>query len=169
MPPFVLTAGRLTAQSVREYGTLYITATSNAKYRAIRRGPASEMVAAKLMVLHPERVSSGTLGGTGWLRKGTAAQRFWEKIPAGEGSRTPAAIIRSNGKLAATEPQIKRFRVPVRVLVGDRDAVKQHYLAPLHRAGKDWTVVEIEDAGHIRCIIGKFFRDALPAWVRNSQ
>ena len=126
------------------------------------------MVAVKLMARHPDRVLSGTVGGMGWLRDGSALQKVWEKIPAREGGRTPAAFVQSIGKLAVSEEELKKIDVPVKVLVGDRDPVKRLYVTPLQQVRKDWPVVEIEDAGHITCILKKQFREELAGWVRKN-
>lgn len=126
------------------------------------------MVAVKLMAQYPDRVASATLGGMGWLRDGGALQRVWERMPAREGGRTPAAFGRSIGRLAVTEAELKKIDVPVMVLVGDRDPVKRLYVAPLQQVRKDWPVVEIEDAGHLNCILKKQFKDELTGWVRKN-
>jgi pimeloyl-ACP methyl ester carboxylesterase len=126
------------------------------------------MVAMKLMVEHPERVSAGLLGGMGWLRDGSALQRFWDQLPSREGGRTPAAFVRNVSKLAVTEEEVKRIRIPVEIVVGDRDPVKRLYVVPLERIRPDWPVVEIEGAGHLSCIVKPPFRDAVAAWVRRN-
>jgi pimeloyl-ACP methyl ester carboxylesterase len=127
------------------------------------------MVAMKFVASHPERVLSATIGGMGWFRDGSALQKFWEQMPARPGSRTPPAFIRGVGKLALTEEELKKIDIPVEVLVGDRDPVKPLYVDPLRRKRKDWPVIEIEDAGHINCIIKKQFREDLVGWVRSQS
>jgi pimeloyl-ACP methyl ester carboxylesterase len=124
------------------------------------------MVAFKLVATHPDRVLSATIGGMGWLRDGSRLQQVWQRLPAREGQRTPAAFIHSVGKLALTEEELKKIDVPVKILVGDRDPVKRMYVVPLQQARKNWPVVEIEDAGHVNCIIKKQFREEIAGWVR---
>ncbi|MEW6358713.1 MAG: alpha/beta hydrolase [Planctomycetota bacterium] len=119
------------------------------------------MITVKLMTLHPERVLSGTVCGMGWFREGSALQKIWERGPLREGSRTPAECIRSIGKLAVTEEEIKGIRVPVVVLVGDRDPVKPLYVAPLQQVRPDWPVIEIQDAGHLNCIMKTQFKEEI--------
>lgn len=123
------------------------------------------IVAVKFMVMHPERTLSGLDGGMGWLREGGMLQRVWARMPAQEGSRTPAVCIRSIGKLAVTADEIKGIKAPVEVVIGDRDPVKRLYVAPLQPVRKDWPVVEIKDAGHMDCIMKKEFRDAVTEWI----
>jgi pimeloyl-ACP methyl ester carboxylesterase len=123
------------------------------------------MIALKLIAEHPDRVRSGTLGGMGWLREGSGLQEFWERLPNREGSRTPSACVRSIGKLALTEEAVRGIKVPVEVLVGDRDPVERLYVVSLSRVRKDWPVVEIEGAGHLNCIIKEQFKDELKKWL----
>ena len=127
------------------------------------------IVAVKFMVMHPERTLSGLDGGMGWLREGGMLQRVWARMPAQEGSRTPAVCIRSIGKLAVTADEIKGIKAPVEVVIGDRDPVKRLYVAPLQPVRKDWPVVEIKDAGHMDCIMKKEFRDAVTDWVAKQK
>ncbi|MDR3633276.1 MAG: alpha/beta hydrolase [Isosphaeraceae bacterium] len=123
------------------------------------------MVAAKLLATHPERVSSGLIGGMGWFREGSGLQRVWERMGQRDRSPSTAAFLRGVGKLALTEDELKRIKVPVEVLVGDRDPINRMYVAPLRPLRHDWPVVEIEDAGHINCIMKPQFREAIAAWV----
>ncbi len=130
---------------------------------------AGGMVALKFLAQHPERALSGTIGGMGWLRQGSRLQAFWERIPAREGGRTPAAFIRGIADLALSEEELKKITVPVKVIVGDRDPVKRLYVAPLRHARPDWPVVEIEDAGHINCIVKPQFRSAVTGWIKERS
>jgi pimeloyl-ACP methyl ester carboxylesterase len=123
------------------------------------------MVAVKLMARHPDCVLSGTVGGMGWFRDGSRLQWVWEQMPVRDGARTPAACVRAVGKLAVTEEELKGIRVPVTVVVGDRDPVKRLYVAPLRVVRPDWPVVEVEGAGHLSCILRKQFADAIVGWV----
>jgi pimeloyl-ACP methyl ester carboxylesterase len=127
------------------------------------------MVAAKLVAAHPERVKSCLLGGMGWFREGSALQRVWGSMGGQKGGQLPQAFTRNVTKLALTEEELKRISLPVEVLVGDRDPVKQLYVAPLRRVRTDWPVVEVPDAGHINCIMKKQFRDEIGNWVRKNS
>ncbi|HET6324154.1 MAG TPA: hypothetical protein VFG04_05600 [Planctomycetaceae bacterium] len=60
-----------------------------------------------------------------------------------------------------TEDELKKIAAPVEVPVGDRDSVKQLYVAPLRRSRPDWSVVEIARAGHVTCIMKPEFRDEI--------
>jgi len=62
-----------------------------------------------------------------------------------------------------------KIKVPVQVLVGSRDPVKQLYVAPLEQVRKDWPVVEIPAAGHILWIAKPPFREEIAAWVRKNS
>jgi pimeloyl-ACP methyl ester carboxylesterase len=127
------------------------------------------MIALKLVALHPDRVRSVVLGGMGWMQEGSRLQDVWEKLPAQGASRTPAVCVKSIGKLAVTADALKAIRVPVIVLVGDRDPVKRLYVAPLQAARPDWPVVEIEDAGHLNCIVKKEFATEIAQWLDKSR
>jgi pimeloyl-ACP methyl ester carboxylesterase len=124
------------------------------------------LVALKLTSMHPDRVRSLLLGGMGWLRDGSALQKVWEKLPSSERGRTPAAFVRSVGKFALKESDLKKIDIPVKVVVGDRDPVKRLYVMPLQQVRKDWPVVDIKGAGHINCVVKEQFRDEVVSWVR---
>jgi pimeloyl-ACP methyl ester carboxylesterase len=123
------------------------------------------MIAMKVMVVHPERVLSGALGGMGWMREGSFLQGFWEKLGGGDGSAAPLLAMRSFGKLAVTEEDLKGIKMPVTVLVGDRDPCKKLYVEPLTQVRKDWPVVVIEGAGHLDCIMKAQFKDEIRKWL----
>jgi pimeloyl-ACP methyl ester carboxylesterase len=115
------------------------------------------MVALKLIAEHPDRVISGTLGGAGWLREDSILQKIWAHM------RTPGA--RSITELALTADQLKAIRIPVEILVGDRDPMKKLYVEPLESVRSDWRVIEIEGAGHLNCIFKKQFIDEIEKWL----
>jgi pimeloyl-ACP methyl ester carboxylesterase len=123
------------------------------------------MVALKLIATHPDRVLSGTLGGMGWLREGGGLQRVWEHLSLGRSGGTPSVCVSSIGKLAVAEDVLKAVKVPVLVLVGDRDPVKKLYVAPLQAVRKDWPVVEIPGAGHLNCIFKQEFIEGIVHWL----
>lgn len=127
------------------------------------------MVTMKLMCRHPERVLSALIGGMGWLREGSALQKFWERLPDRDGARTPSALVRNIGALALSEKELKSIRVPVEVLVGDRDPAKFLYVQPLQQVRDDWPAIEIPDAGHITCVVKPAFREEVAKWVRKNS
>ena len=53
----------------------------------------------------PRAVGDG--GRHGVVPRGDALQEVWEKLPAREGSRTPAAFMKTVGELAVTEDELK--------------------------------------------------------------
>lgn len=120
------------------------------------------MIAMRLSVDHPDRVKSLVLGGMGWLREGSALQDFWSRLPGDRtGGQTPPACIKSLGKLAVSEEAVKKLKMPVAILVGDRDPVKRLYVAPLEKVRPDWPVITIEGAGHLNCIMKPQFQEEL--------
>jgi pimeloyl-ACP methyl ester carboxylesterase len=128
------------------------------------------IIAGNFIAKHPDRVLSGTLGGMGWLKIGGAAQWGFAQIGKNEPKSNALAICgRSLTKLALTEDEIKSIRVPVTVLVGDKDdLVKRLYVDPLKKVRKDWPVIEIKDADHITCILRQQFREEIAAWLKKN-
>ena len=123
------------------------------------------IVALKLIADHPDRAVSGTLGGMGWLREGSTLQKVWENLALGRRGVTPNVCITSVGQLALTPDALKRIKVPIIILVGDRDPVKKLYVAPLRAVRSDWPVIEIRGAGHVNCIVKKQFIEEIVQWV----
>ncbi|HKA17364.1 MAG TPA: alpha/beta hydrolase [Blastocatellia bacterium] len=123
------------------------------------------MIAMKFIAQHQDRVQSGVIGGMGWLREGSVLQNFFGLMPEREGSAVPSACARSFGKLALTEAQLRGIKVPVQVVVGDRDPTKRLYVTQLQQVRKDWPVIEIKDAGHLNCIIKPEFKQLLTSWL----
>ncbi len=115
------------------------------------------MVALKFIAEHPDRVLSGALGGMGWLREGSFLQKAWAHM------RSVSA--RGGAELALTEDELKAIRVPVLILVGDRDPMRTMYVVPLQKVRNDWQVIEIQGAGHLTCIVKKQFIDELEKWL----
>jgi pimeloyl-ACP methyl ester carboxylesterase len=129
------------------------------------------IIVANFLAKHPNRVLSGTLGGMGWLKTGGVAQFGFERIGKNDPNAKAVALCgRSLATLALTQEQIKSIRVPVTILVGDRDnLVKRLYLEPLKVVRKDWPVTEIEDANHITCIVRPQFRQEIVAWIKKNN
>ncbi len=95
----------------------------------------------------------------GWLRQGSVFQSSFGHLN-GVGS-TPAACAKAIGRLAVTEAQVRSIKVPVEVIVGDRDPCRRMYVEPLQRIRPDWPVTIIAGAGHISCITKPQFKTAL--------
>jgi pimeloyl-ACP methyl ester carboxylesterase len=128
------------------------------------------IIAGNFMAKHPDRVLSGTLGGMGWLKAGSVAQWGFGQIEKNDHrAKAVAACGRSIAKLALTEKQIKSIRVPVTVLVGEKDDfVKKLYVEPLKKVRKDWPVVEIKGADHFSCIFKRQFGEEIAAWLKKQ-
>jgi pimeloyl-ACP methyl ester carboxylesterase len=124
------------------------------------------MITMKLLTRHPERVQSAVLGGWGWMREGSPMQEFWERLPDRPPmGATPRACPRSLGALAVTEAEVKAIKVPVMVVVGDHDPVRNLYVRPLEAIRSDWPVHIVPDAGHLNCVGRKEFKDGLRDWL----
>jgi pimeloyl-ACP methyl ester carboxylesterase len=129
------------------------------------------IIAANFIARHPDRVLSGTLSGMGWLKSGGVGQFGFAQIGKNDPNAKPLAICgRSLAKLALTEDDIKSIKVPVAVLVGDKDMlVKRLYVDPLRSVRKDWPVTEIKDADHISCIMKPQFREEIAVWLKKNS
>jgi pimeloyl-ACP methyl ester carboxylesterase len=129
------------------------------------------MITVKFLVKYPDRVLSATVGGMGWFKEGSELQKVWGGMgKLGKGKLgPPPAFYEAVGQLAVTEQDLKKISVPVKVLVGDRDPVKQLYVTPLTKVRADWPVVEIADSSHFDCIAKPQFRDEIAAWVRKNS
>jgi pimeloyl-ACP methyl ester carboxylesterase len=117
------------------------------------------MITMKLLATHPDRVSSAVLGGMGWHKADAPMNHFWEAVN-GQGRRNvPVACLHGFPALAVTEAELKTIKVPVTIIVGDRDPCRRWYVEPLQKVRTDWPVHLIADAGHLNCI-GKPFQSA---------
>jgi pimeloyl-ACP methyl ester carboxylesterase len=126
------------------------------------------IVAAKLMVKHPDRVLSGTLGGMGWLRDGGFAQKVLKRLQP-MADRPMRTCARSIGHLALTKKEVESIRVPVIILVGEGDAVvKKLYIEPLREVRTDWRVVHIKQANHLNCQLKPQFKAEIAQWLANQ-
>ena len=128
------------------------------------------IIAANFVIKHPDRVLTGMLGGMGWLKTGGVAQLAFQRIGKNDPNATAHALCgQSLAKLALTEDEVKSVKVPVAVLIGDKDdLIKKLYTDPLRQVRKDWPVTEIRDANHITCILKPQFRDEIAAWLKKN-
>lgn len=120
------------------------------------------MIAMKLTVTHPNRVTELVLGGMGWHKAGAPMNRVWDEV---EHDRflVPPACARSFPQLAVTEAEIKAVKIPVTVIVGEHDPCREWYVAPLHQVRPEWPIHLIAGAGHLDCIAKPNFKTQLAA------
>jgi pimeloyl-ACP methyl ester carboxylesterase len=128
------------------------------------------IVAGSFIVKHPDRVLSGTLGGMGCLKTGAVAQFALGQIGKNDANAKSMTICgRSLSKLALSPAEIKSIKVPMIILVGDKDdVVKKLYIEPLQRVRSDWKVVEIKDADHFTCILKPQFQSEILSWLKKN-
>jgi pimeloyl-ACP methyl ester carboxylesterase len=120
------------------------------------------IIIMKMLTMHPERVSSAVLGGMGWLRAGSALNDIWGDAPARNGRRAAiSACTRGTAQLATTEAEVRAIKVPVTMLVGDRDPTRKMYVMPLQQIRPDWPVHLISGAGHLNCVGKPEFKEQL--------
>jgi pimeloyl-ACP methyl ester carboxylesterase len=123
------------------------------------------MIAMKLAVLHPECVTAMVLGGMGWHKADAPMNRFWERVGDNGWHNVPAACMREFPALAVSESQIKAVKMPVTIIVGDRDPCRTWYVQPLQKIRPDWPVHVIASAGHLNCILKPEFKSQLATAV----
>jgi pimeloyl-ACP methyl ester carboxylesterase len=121
------------------------------------------MITMKLLALHPERVSVAVLGGMGWHQAGAPINKLWEWADGGGFFKVPAACLHGFPALAVTEQEVKAVKVPVTVIVGERDPCRQLFVQPLEKIRPDWPVHLIPEAGHVNCVGKPEFKTQLQA------
>ena len=118
------------------------------------------MIALKLAVAHPERVRGAILGGMGWMQEGTPPQHVWENM-GGRGGNP--ALLHGFAEFAVTAAQVKALKMPVEVIVGERDPCRRIYVEPLLQIRLDISEYVIAGAGHLACVIKPEFKVELAA------
>lgn len=126
------------------------------------------MIAMKLTVTQPERVSHLVLCGMGWLKTGGLVHSSWENVKILPFT-APPACRRSFPDLAVTEAEINAIKIPVAIIVGDQDPCREWYVEPAHRVRPDWPIHLIANAGHINCPGKREFKTVLKAALEQPQ
>jgi pimeloyl-ACP methyl ester carboxylesterase len=118
------------------------------------------MIAMKLAVTHPDRVCRMVLGGMGWRKADAPTSQVWDSVKT-DRFNVPSACARSFPALAVTEAEIKAVKIPIEIIVGDRDPCRRLYVEPLQKVRPDWPVHIIADAGHLNCVSKPDFKTQL--------
>jgi pimeloyl-ACP methyl ester carboxylesterase len=128
------------------------------------------IIAGNFMVKHPDRVLTVTLTGMGWMEKGGLAPWLFDQIGKNDPNAKPLAICgRSLAKLAVTKTELKAVKVPVAVIVGDKDDfVKGLYVKPLQEVRKDWPVIEVKGGDHLSTILKPQFKEEIASWLKKN-
>jgi pimeloyl-ACP methyl ester carboxylesterase len=119
------------------------------------------MITMKLLATHPERVISAVLAGMGWVKADAPMSRFWELANDSGRLNVPVACLHGFAALGITEQELKSIKVPVTVIVGDRDPTRRWYVEPLGTARPDWPVHIVTNAGHLNCVAKPDFTEQL--------
>jgi pimeloyl-ACP methyl ester carboxylesterase len=124
------------------------------------------IITAKFIAKHPDPVISGMLCGMGWLPEGELAKIGFGTRGKGDGSARDLCF-RSLGKLGLTRDELKGIKVPMNVLVGDKDnVVKGLYIDnTLRKERPDWPIVEIKDGDHITTLAKPQFKEEVQKWL----
>lgn len=125
------------------------------------------MIVMKLLTTHPDRVTSAVVGGMGWMQEGTLLADIFARLQGGARGQTPAACVQSFGKLAISLADLKGIKVPVTVVVGANDPVRQLFVEPLRQVRPDWPVVEIPDANHSQVPQRPEFKNAIKSALKS--
>jgi len=115
------------------------------------------IIVMRLLVDHPDRFSTATLGGMGYLRQGSTIQGAFDHMNDRAG-KTPLAAAHGITQLAVADQEVKAIKVPIQILIGDRDPCKAMYVDPLIKIRPDIPVTEISGAGHLNCIFKPDFK-----------
>jgi pimeloyl-ACP methyl ester carboxylesterase len=121
------------------------------------------MIALKLAVTHPDRVHSVILGGMGWMQQGSPLQRVWENMGERGGGRGNPALLHGFADFAVTADQVKTLKMPIQVVVGERDPCRRMYVEPLLGIRPDIAEHVVPNAGHLLCILKPEFKADLNA------
>ena len=127
------------------------------------------MIAMKLAVTHPERVSTLVLGGMGWHKADAPMNRFWEIVNGQGRGSVPIACIHGFPALAVNEAEIKAIKLPVTIVVGDRDPTRRMYVEPLRAVRPDFPEHVIAGAGHLNCVAKPEFKIEVAAALAAGQ
>jgi pimeloyl-ACP methyl ester carboxylesterase len=120
---------------------------------------------SRLILIALDRILSGALGAMGWMPEGGFVQKIWENMHPKTFLGTPAVCVLSIAQLAVSKNEIESITLPVEVLIGDRDPIKELYVRPLQSARPDWPVLVIAGAGHLTCFLKPQFVDGLVKWI----
>lgn len=109
------------------------------------------MIAMKLAVTHPDRISEVILCGMGWNKAGAPLKTGVTDIPK---MLTPAppACAKSFPAFGVTEAELKAVKISVAVIVGENDPYREWYVEPLRKVRPDWPVYIISRANHLNCV-----------------
>lgn len=128
------------------------------------------IITANFLAKHPDRALSGTLGGMGWLPAGAAAQIGFGGLGKANSDDARGLCFRSLGKLGITEQEIKGIKVPVTIIVGEKDdLIKKLYVESAKKARPDWPVTEIKNGDHLTTILQPDFKESIAAWIRKNS
>jgi pimeloyl-ACP methyl ester carboxylesterase len=106
----------------------------------------------------------------GWLPAGVAAQIGFGGLGKANANDALGLCFRSLGKLGITEQELKSIKVPVTVLVGDKDdLIKKLYVDSVKKHRTDWPVTEIKNGDHLTCILQPQFKEEIAAWLKKNS
>lgn len=125
------------------------------------------MITLKMAVLHPERMRSAILGGMGWTkpRIGEIARARGAAIEERAKNKAFAACALRFYEFGITEAELKAIKVPMSLIVGGNDPLKNSSVEPLKAARPDVPMTVVEGATHISCIAKPEFKEAISKYL----
>ena len=122
------------------------------------------MITLKFASLHPERVRSATLGGSGWMEDGSIFQRLADGAgDAGASAKVFRPVVAGFADFAVPAQTMKALQVPIEIVVGEKDPARALAIAPLLQLRPDLTEHVIADADHLTTVLKSEFRTQILA------
>ncbi len=120
------------------------------------------MITMKLMVLHPDRVRSGVVGGMGWLQNDDL---FPNLDPENKDQNYLEDCLRGFKGLTVSSEQVRGIKIPFLVIIGEVDSLRQKFVEPLQKLRPDVPVKIVKAANHLNCVGQPDFIESLKAFL----
>lgn len=116
------------------------------------------MITLKMATVAPQRMLSAVVGGMGWVKPGAPVP---EGASGDRGNAALRACARAFPTLGISREELAAIKLPMVVLIGTKDHLRESRVDPLREVRSDIPVLEIEGANHITCIFRPEFKQAI--------
>lgn len=123
------------------------------------------LITFKLAAQHPQRVRSAVIGGMGWLEPQSGDVKKLQERLAEIKSKPMASCLRGFNALGLTRDEVKAVKVPLIVIVGTDDGLRESRVTPLEEVRPDIPVLLIPKATHVSCIFNPTFREGIKKFL----